>query len=550
MKLHFAYNIEKDIKNFINGTRAVNSKKLIKFQISFSEKYGDNFEVENVKAFIEEQDKINGFDAKKEIVAIEERWKIAEPIFIERVEKIFDISYPAPTITVYLTHNERCTYNTEQNYFFVRIGSEFSNNTIMHELLHFYTWHAFGKKLLDGGFSKLVYNDIKESLTELLNLEFSDLMNGKPDTGYPQHQEMRAKIRELWQKDNNVARVISKLVSDHTKNSLPTSNYKDRKYEIILYDPTWPDQFAEQARILKSIFADTAISIEHIGSTAVPGLAGKPTIDVLVLVEDISVVEQLKEKMEIAGYHVLGEYVTKGALLFVKESNNTRHINIHVFQKDHPHVKEMLQLRDYFRSHPEVVSEYSKLKIDLATKYPNDYGEYRKYKDEWMNNLKQRIFEKPKRIRAIAIIVTDGKVLLIHRISHGKEYYVFPGGGVENGETVEQAVLREVQEETSLEVKIEKLLYHHTYDDNTEQFFYLCRYVSGEPKLGDGNEARDMKESNDNFYNPVWYEIKGLPQLLLYPLEIRDWFIEDAETNFENESKEAKIKVSELRQSL
>ena len=155
-----------------------------------------------------------------------------------------------------------------------------------------------------------------------------------------------------------------------------------------------------------------------------------------------------------------------------------------------------------------------------------------------------------KRIRAVAIIINDKKVLLMHRIKNGKDYRVFPGGGVENGETVEQAVLREVQEETSLEVKIEKLLYHHIYDDHTEHFFYLCRYVSGEPKLGDGNELREMAESNANFYNPAWHEIKGLPQLLLYPLEIRDWFIEDAKVNFENTPREATLKVSELRQTL
>lgn len=115
-----------------------------------------------------------------------------------------------------------------------------------------------------------------------------------------------------------------------------------------------------------------------------------------------------------------------------------------------------------------------------------------------------------KRIRSVAIIINNGKILLMHRINNGKEYHVFPGGGVENGETIEQAVLREVQEETSLVVKIEKLLYHHIYDDNTEQFFYLCRYVSGDPKLGDANEAQEMKNGNANFYNPVWYEINGL----------------------------------------
>lgn len=217
MKLHFAHDIDKDIENFINGTRAVNSKKPTKFQITFSEKYGENFEAEKVKFFIGEQDKINGFDASREIIAIEKRWKIAEPIFIEHVEKIFNIFYPAPIITVYLTHNERCTYNIDQNYFFVRIGTEFSNNTIMHELLHFYTWHAFGKKLIDKGLSKSGYNDIKESLTELLNLEFSDLLNGKPDTGYPQHQEIRSKIRKLWQDGENVEAILNRLADNQQK---------------------------------------------------------------------------------------------------------------------------------------------------------------------------------------------------------------------------------------------------------------------------------------------------------------------------------------------
>jgi len=163
------------------------------------------------------------------------------------------------------------------------------------------------------------------------------------------------------------------------------------------------------------------------------------------------------------------------------------------------------------------------------------------------------IISNQKRIRAVAIIINNNKVLVMHRIKQGKEYYVFPGGGVENNETIEQAVLREVQEETSLEIKIEKLLYHHIYENDikkgfyTEQFFYLCRYISGEPKLGDGNESEEMKESNDNFYNPAWYEIKNLSQLLLYPLEICDWFVEDIKTNFKNTPKKAKIKMSELR---
>lgn len=155
------------------------------------------------------------------------------------------------------------------------------------------------------------------------------------------------------------------------------------------------------------------------------------------------------------------------------------------------------------------------------------------------------------KIRAVAIILDGEKVLLMHRINNGREYYTFPGGSVEKGETIKQAVLREVMEETSLEVNIEKLLYRHIYpDDNSEQFYYLCKYISGEPKLGDGNEAREMKEGSTNFYNPIWYEMEKLYQLLLYPLEIRDWFIEDSKTKFVDTPKEATLKVTELRKNL
>ncbi len=155
-----------------------------------------------------------------------------------------------------------------------------------------------------------------------------------------------------------------------------------------------------------------------------------------------------------------------------------------------------------------------------------------------------------KRNRAVAIIVNDQNIVLIHRIEDGKEYYIFPGGGVEPGETVEQAVVREVREETSLEVTTDKLLYHHMLDDDTEHFFYLCTYTSGDLKLGEGNELQEMRESEKHFYNPVWCSIETLPQLLLYPLEIRDWLLEDIKTHFAQVPRAATLRVTDLRQTL
>ena len=131
--------------------------------------------------------------------------------------------------------------------------------------------------------------------------------------------------------------------------------------------------------------------MEHIGSTSVSGLAGKPLIDILGVVADISTADNFEEPLKQLGYEFLGQYVMEGSRLFIKEKEGERLVNLHFFEQGHPHIDAMLKLRDYFRTHPAVVAEYSQLKFDLVQKYPEDYGSYRKYKDEWMNALKKKI---------------------------------------------------------------------------------------------------------------------------------------------------------------
>lgn len=170
------------------------------------------------------------------------------------------------------------------------------------------------------------------------------------------------------------------------------TKYKNRKYTIEQYNPEWKRQFETETEILRPIFSDRSISTEHIGSTAVSGLAGKPTVDILITIEKIEIADRLSEKIESVGYKALGDYINQGSRLFVKERDGERLVNLHVFEANHPHVGDMINLRDYFQSHPQVVEEYSKLKFDLVKKYPDNYGLYRKYKDEWMENLK-KIYE-------------------------------------------------------------------------------------------------------------------------------------------------------------
>lgn len=172
---------------------------------------------------------------------------------------------------------------------------------------------------------------------------------------------------------------------------MPQPSYQNRKYHVVAYDPRWKKKFQAEEKILRSIFGNRARSIAHVGSTSVPGLAGKPTIDILVLVDNISFVDKLSPEMEMAGYQAFGEQVKPGARLFAKEEHGARLTNVHVFPKDHPHAKEMLRFRNYLRAHPKDVREYGNLKFALAKNHPYDYATYRRYKDEYMKKLLVRV---------------------------------------------------------------------------------------------------------------------------------------------------------------
>ena len=155
-----------------------------------------------------------------------------------------------------------------------------------------------------------------------------------------------------------------------------------------------------------------------------------------------------------------------------------------------------------------------------------------------------------KRIRAVAILIRGDEVLLMHRKNEHQEFHCFPGGGVEEGEKVEEAVVRELLEETTIDIKINKLLYHHIHDNDTEQFFYLCDYIKGEPKLAEDSEEKAEMINGKEFFNPYWEKIENIKDMLLYPLEIRDLLLEDYKNNFTEPTKEFVIKISDLRQSL
>lgn len=80
------------------------------------------------------------------------------------------------------------------------------------------------------------------------------------------------------------------------------SSNKIRRVKVVPYDPNWPRQFSQEAQAIKACLGDNCIEIHHIGSTAVPGLAAKPVIDMLPVVLDVTEVDSVNDLMQKLGY--------------------------------------------------------------------------------------------------------------------------------------------------------------------------------------------------------------------------------------------------------
>lgn len=120
---------------------------------------------------------------------------------------------------------------------------------------------------------------------------------------------------------------------------------------------------------------------------------------------------------------------------------------------------------------------------------------------------------------ARAIVVYSNQLVVIRRNKFGEEYYTLPGGGIQNDESVFDAVVREVMEETSLRVLPLRELYRGTHVKGYTAHFVLCEYRGGVPVLHPASEEAQLTKRGDNTYQPLWLPLKSLSSLSLplYP---------------------------------
>lgn len=158
-----------------------------------------------------------------------------------------------------------------------------------------------------------------------------------------------------------------------------------RTIEVVDYDPAWPETFAGISRVVAAALGPLALSIEHVGSTAVPGLGAKPIIDLDVVIESPHVLPLVVEALRALGYSHEGNGGIPGREAFgrggaaVPADGSGRAWPAHhlyVCPSDSEELRRHLRFRDYLRSHPDSAARYDALKRDLAHRHADDIDAY------------------------------------------------------------------------------------------------------------------------------------------------------------------------------
>ena len=158
-----------------------------------------------------------------------------------------------------------------------------------------------------------------------------------------------------------------------------------RHLELVGYDDRWPTVFRDHEDRIRRALAGGVISVEHIGSTSVPGLAAKPIVDVAVTVADITAEEDYLDPLVQAGYELR---VREPGHRMVRTP--ARDIHVHILGRDDPAVGEYLLFRDHLRVDADDRDLYEHTKRALLTADWDDMNAYAEAKTDVITAIKAR----------------------------------------------------------------------------------------------------------------------------------------------------------------
>lgn len=167
------------------------------------------------------------------------------------------------------------------------------------------------------------------------------------------------------------------------------------KHVVVLpYDEKWKQDFIVIKNEISQALGDVAISIEHVGSTSVEGLAAKPIIDLDVVVKKEKINDAISALQSI-GYIHEGDLGIPGREAFAYDGKeHLQQHHLYVCPEDSLELKRHLAFRDYLRTHSKTVDEYGKIKMEAAALYPEDIDKYIEHKSSVIENIYSMIMKQ------------------------------------------------------------------------------------------------------------------------------------------------------------
>lgn len=244
---------------------------------------------------------------------------------------------------------------------------------------------------------------------------------------------------------------------------------------LFPHEKEWEEEAERTVRKLKNILGDIAVDIQHVGSTAVKSIAAKPIIDLAVGVRDFEDILKRENLLKEKGFYLRSSSI-ENQLLFACGSyyDGTGEMQthfIHVVIYGSREWNNYIGFRDYLNGNEEAAKQYEALKIRLAKECPEDEGRmnYTNGKHGFITEILDRINSENNltvpvgngflNVRVGAIIMKGEKFLMAGNPS--TDYLYSVGGRIQFGESAEQAVIREVEEETGVRMEIDRLGFIH-----------------------------------------------------------------------------------------
>jgi GrpB-like predicted nucleotidyltransferase (UPF0157 family) len=167
----------------------------------------------------------------------------------------------------------------------------------------------------------------------------------------------------------------------------------DPAVRIVEYDPAWPALADAELRRIAAALGETVVRLEHVGSTAVPGLAAKPILDLQLSVVAIELRERYVEPLAQLGYLFVPAPESPDFHLFAKPPERPRSYHLHVCEAGTEHEFRHLAVRDFLRTHDDEAARYAALKRQLVAQHPQDRLAYIDGKEKYVVALEARAVE-------------------------------------------------------------------------------------------------------------------------------------------------------------